>query len=453
MCRGVRRRRPVASWVGALGALLLASSASAHDPPFGNGVFAREDGLLVRTNRGLVLLSEPDSKPLLLCNEALGIHMAEVPAIVGLANRAWLVGSSQGLSRASADLCALQPIEGLAGIAVPAVVRDPHSTTRIFASTGQANYDNAVFSSSDDGLTFAAHGDRDVDRMFDRLQVSPADPMRVYASGLRLLPDATGFTAFFAASTDGAATFTEHPFTLGASEYAVELLAAHPTDRDVVYASAHANLGTGVRDRLFVSRDGARSFESVATFDKLEAFVIDASGTTLHVGARDGLWRSVDAGATFERQHSMPVHCLTRDRDRLFVCDDQDGRTGVSISLDDGRTLESLFRFVEVTARVDCAADTVAASACAAPWLDWQRELNAGFSDAGAADASHDADGGERAEDQVDEGASGCSVSPHPTAKRPLLWGFLLGAGAWWSVLGRRRRTCRASIVSKERSP
>ncbi|HEX2679108.1 MAG TPA: hypothetical protein VHM19_20805 [Polyangiales bacterium] len=441
--------------------LLCSTSALAHDPPRGNGVWHVNGTWLIRTNRGLVI-SHDDAKTFqLLCNEALGINTAEIPGVVTQGD-GFLIGTSRGLLRASADLCTLDPVAPIDQVAVPAVARDPSDAERVLASTGQSGFDNGLFASTDDGATFSAYGAHTMTRIYDYLFVSPASSSVLYASGLRERSDMMGFDRFFAESTDSGKTFTEHTFQLHDDEYSLELLGAHPTDTATCFGVAHADLGVGVKDRFLVSHDHAATFMEPLQVDKLSGFATDATGDTLWVAARAGLWRSKDAGKTFEQLTSDESYCVVRDGARLLVCDVRDGTPGLSVSDNDGNTLMRVMKFTDVQTMVPCDVTSKVAIACAGPWGDWRRELQLGFQldggvitplrDAGtsASDAGRARDSGVVIAKQPDAGTSvkhdsgGCSCSVRGSGSRP--WRGALSAlvlGIW---LARRRLSRRREL-------
>ncbi|HEX7477687.1 MAG TPA: hypothetical protein VF331_07760 [Polyangiales bacterium] len=457
MCeRGARARDAAAVLLSMLCVVTCTRSAQAHDPPLGTGLFARDPGLLIRSNRGLLWSPNGTSDFRLLCNEALGITTTEVPSIVARSDGRWVIGTSHGVMLASADLCSLQPVASLTAQAVPALVVDPKDAARLYASTGQAGITDGLQLSTDQGTSFAPYGNQAQNRVYDHVAVSAADPTWLEISGLRVAPDMASLSYFFGSSTDRGLTFTHHDFPLAADEYAIALLGLHPTMRGTAYAAVQADQTTDSQDRIIRSTDFGQSWSDLARAHRVEAFAIDDTGKTLWVGARDGLWRSRDAGASFEHVQTDPVFCLLRRGARLYVCDEHANIAGVSVSDDAGDTLTPLMHFTDVTKMITCPVSSSTAIACAGPWGDWERELAIGFvldggmprSDAGQASAdaglARDAAAipGDAAAGAARAKATGCACMVSARGGTRLRGGsaLLLLAAAAGARLRRRRR-------------
>lgn len=432
--------------------VLTATPVFAHDPPLGTGVFQHAGRYLVRTNRGLLLdvsQHEGESDYRLLCNEALGIDVYETPSIALRADGRWLVGTSQGLSVLSADACTLTPLPPLAATGVSALQQDPFDAAQLWAASGAG-----LYGSADTGLSFTELAEP----VFGELLASPAVPKLLYATGND--GQVSARSVYFARAAD-AEHFETFAFDLGDNEYGIDLLGAHPTQGDVVFAAAHAYIGTHFLDRFLISHDGARTWDTSLSAPVIAGLAF-GEGAVMWLGATDGLRRSTDQAQTWTLQHEDPVSCVVRDGSRLIVCDGAAAEGGVSVSDDEGATFGSILRFRQVNARLDCAPSDMVARMCQVPWSDWQKEipflrdepaqssmavLDAGtpLADAAVVMVEQDAGTGEELGDvtRTESGAGGCSMtrSRAGRAGHPLV----LFAASWVLIRARRKSRRRAS--------
>jgi hypothetical protein len=364
------------------------ADAFAHDPPLGTGVFRAGKRLLIRTNRGLISSADGVADFRLLCNEALGISTTEVPSILPRADGQWLIGTSRGLFLASDDLCSISTVAPLVSCPVPALAQDPAHAATIYASTSSTTAANDLYTSTDNGTTFAARGAQMQGAFYTHLLVSPVTAQRLFATLKRQRSDGKTFDVFFAISNDAGDSFSEVPFALGANEYAIDLLGAHPTSSNIVFGAAHAYLGTKYLDRLLVSTDSGSTWTNPLSLPTVDAFAVQATGGTMWLGSVAGLWRSNDNAQTFTQVQQHPIYCLSATDDQLYVCDGSSITGGLSVSNDQGETLTPIMRFSQVTGPAYCSETADVSRLCASAWSDWQRELTPTPVDAGAPDAS-----------------------------------------------------------------
>jgi hypothetical protein len=273
----------------------------------------------------------------------------------------------------------MQPVASLDAVAVPALAADPSDAKRVYASTGQSGVEDGLYLSTDQGSSFAAYGARAKDRVYDDLLISAQDSSWLQISGLRLAPDMASLIFFFGYSSDRGLTFTHYDFTLASTESGLRLLGLHPKTSGTVFGLVQADETTDSHDRVLLSADFGKTWKDLLTAHRVEAFVSDDTGTKLWVGARDGLWRSSDAGKTWQHPQAEPVHCLLRRGSRLYACDEHHTLAGVSFSDDNGDSMQALMHFTDVTQMVGCPVTSSVAIACSGPWADWQRELAIGF--------------------------------------------------------------------------
>ena len=376
----------------------LAPHAQAHDPPRGTGVFQDGPKLLLRTNRGLVASADGAHDYRLLCNEALGIETYEVPSLLSRPDGRWLIGTSHGLMLASADFCTLEPFAPLATAPIAALVRDPNHAEVVYLTTASDGEVNGLYVSRDAGLSFAAYGDQSHPEQLNQLFVSASDDATFYASGR--MPDATsatGYLALFAISSDRGLHFSDGTIALGMNEYGFELLGIELGEPARLLGAVHAYLGTQTPDRLLLSRDSGKSWDSVLMASTFDAFALRPSDHMLWVGSPAGLWRSSDLAGTLTQIQSGSISCLAWVGAQLFVCDGTGPSGGLSISNDDGATLERVMSFVQVASMLACPATSTVTRLCQSAWTDWQHEImpvesvDAAAADSGGAASEDDA--------------------------------------------------------------
>src|SRR5665213_1117771 len=90
--------------------------AAAHAPPQVTGILAgvAQDGVpreWVRTNRGLILKNGAGDPLRLLCNDAYGASLSEVPPMIASPDGLIVASYSGGLFRVTPDGCNAQPLD------------------------------------------------------------------------------------------------------------------------------------------------------------------------------------------------------------------------------------------------------------------------------------------------------------------------------------------------------
>lgn len=287
-----------------------------------------------------------------------------------------LVGSPRGLNRLR-GACGLASSLALRGREVIDLATDGARAT-VFALTRDPGGGARVMRSDDAGVSFARTGDALRDAELTTLDVAPSLATRLYAAGR----SADGTRPRFERSEDGGRSWTAAT-SLPSTLTELWVSGVSPADPDTVYVRAPRGLGTA----LLRSRDAGQSFTEVAaTAGPMLGFAISDDGATVwYGGATDGLWRSTDGGARFERLSMTPVLCLRARGTALYACSDGPSvGWALARSIDQGRTFVPLLRFDAITGPARCPP-TEAQSACEDRWTSLAPQLSQGRMDAGRA--------------------------------------------------------------------
>jgi hypothetical protein len=427
--------------VCSIAGLCAAKEAAAHAPPKATGIrwLAGEGApALVRTNRGLVLEDSAERTFRIVCNEAFHTSLVEEPPVVVLPDGRLLLGTyAAGLVLSSADGCGFESVggafEGLypidvkadaQGVIYAAALPLDGSSAELMVSVDQGR--------SGQSLT-ALPGSPTA------LEIAPSDNSRLYVS----ITTAQGELSFgsLLTSSDAGRSFEEHPIELDAAELRVFLLAVAPNEPQLSFVRTQSRDGI-TPERLLRSEDGGETFETVLSAPGPISAAVQPDGT-VWAGAADGLYRSRDAGRSFVRvagNDLTRITCLATRDDALYACAYSAGEFGVLVSANGGDDFEWFLRFPQVTARLDCPADTDEGASCGDAFADWALEQELGSTTSGG-EAGSPATPATPAGPDV-SGESGCGLAGG--VKRPS-WALLATLG--FSAARRcRRRTVPAKL-------
>ncbi len=191
------------------------------------------------------------------------------------------------------------------------------------------------------------------------IDVSPADPQRLFLSGL----DATLDTPLLLRSDDGGETVRAVDVPTSALGEDAFIAAMHPTDPDALWVRTFVGLGSTLvrvrgRDTVTVAR----------TADRMLGFARSADARTVWYGSLNGgLHRSDDGGDTFAPVNTLRVLCLAVHNDALWACSDWlRGPFALGRSTDGGRTFTPVLQFRDIAGPVACAAE--GDDACEGRW-------------------------------------------------------------------------------------
>jgi hypothetical protein len=356
--------------------LCVSSSAAGHAPPRATGIQWFTSGgaerAVVRTNRGL-LIEEPSGGLFrIVCNDAFDTSLVEVPPLVVAADGRLLLGTyASGLLISSPDGCSFDPAAGAfdgfypidvkadaQGVVYAAALPLDGSSAELLVSSDQGQ--NGMSLTSLPGAPTA-------------LELAPSDSSRLYVSTTATEGELS--FGYLLASTDAGRSFEEHPIELDASELRVFLLAVAAHDPRLSFVRTQSRDGI-TAERLLRSEDGGETFETVLSVPGPISLVVSGE-RAVWAGAADGLYRSNDAGRSFERIEAFDltrVTCLVARGDALYACGYSAGEFGVLVSMDGNARFEWFLRFPEVRARLDCPADSDEGTSCEAAFADWAFE-------------------------------------------------------------------------------
>jgi hypothetical protein len=300
------------------------------------------------------------------------------PAFTFDQSRRLYIGAPDGLARASADRCEASRIAALDRQFVIDLDRSPDGRTVLaITSSGDVGAVNRVWRSEDGGERFAPLGDGfGPETLFETVEIAPTDAARVYATAVRNEPRST----LFLRSDDGGATLREMTLDRFGVDDAF-IAAIDPRDANVVYVRAPL-AGDPPEDAgpnasptiLLVTEDGGRTFRELKrTVGSMLGFARSDDGNTLWIGTNhpaDGLQRSTDRGARWERVADTRVAGLRFDRGTLWVAANWvlDGYA-LGRSEDGGRTITPVLRsFCDLGGPPSCAASSDVTAVCGARW-------------------------------------------------------------------------------------
>ncbi|MBA2540769.1 MAG: hypothetical protein H0V17_14110 [Deltaproteobacteria bacterium] len=426
-------------------------------PPSTNGVtFHPTDvhSIYVRSTFGLLVSKDDGCSFRWVCEKAIGYGGEFDPKYAVATDGTVFATTFEGLrvSRDGGCTWATATAEAAAGpgkisdIWIDAL--DIAADGTVWVATAESARPNDVFSSSDNGVTFAPRGQASATIWWKSVKTARSNPQRVYLTGYQVagtLPDGGQAppTAHLRRSDDGGATwiplelFGERPdpptIKFGATPIVLIAAVDPKTPDTLLLTSLGANGSQG--DRLYRSTDAGFSFtEVLATTDAIRDTVFAQDGA-VYVATPAGSFRSTDNGATFAPLAGSPqLACLGQLGDgKLVGCGAnwEPDFKAVAVS-SDSTTWSKQFRFVELAGPLQCDAGTTVATACDPLWPSLQQQFGA-------------------------TGPNTCGVLPdttlpEPPAKEPggccdashsgvPITAFVFAAG-WLALLRRRRRCC-----------
>ena len=412
------------------GAALLAwsSSALAHGRALAMMSFAvhpTDPAIMVAgTTFGAVLSQDGGTSWRWICEEAIGYEgdRFEARVVATSTGNLLAVGAGGGL-RVSVDQgCSWNDAVGPAGQGVSDVAISPSPKGKLWVSTSRYEGDNAVWVSSNGGLSFTRTA-----LVRERLFLSsirrlpgPADRLRV--AGWWFDPP----RAVLLASDDGGESWREQPLPIDLPVY----LASVSPDGARLWLRTNGPAGNWVW-RVQADGGGARSVLEVPS--AVRGVVETAEGRVWVAGVNSVLV-SEDGGASWQhRDHPSRYTCLAARGGEAVACGSLvlDG-WNAGASSDGGRSWRPLLRFPDIAGAIRCPRGSDGAQ-CASYWS----ELGSKLSLDPATDAGLDAgaDAGADLPPPPQEGPStaapgrrvrgGCSVlgagaSPGPGSPSPL---------------------------------
>ncbi len=349
--------------------LALAASAWAHGTPPQALLVRQRPGdaneLLVGTTFGGLISRDGAKTWHLVCEEAIGYGQTQRPAWWLSPSGATFVASFDGVfvSRDGDCTWAALPtfaqgatdLEGLAGTVV--------------AVTGTYGIVNAVYRSTDDGLSFAPTPGTDLDAGFySTVRFAPSNPQRVYAGEWWFDPYASRLHV----SDDGAQSFTtvDHSTDLPATG-AFYVLAVHPTHPDVLLAEV-TSPSTPSTSYLLLSENAGQTFSQVASQADFafNSAAFSADGQRAWAAAGNQLFGSTDSAHTFTSLASPQQNaCVSAYGSTLYACGKQevDGwEVGQGSTQTAGFSPALIWQ--QIDGPLDCGADSHLKQVCDPVW-------------------------------------------------------------------------------------
>jgi hypothetical protein len=439
---------------------VAASPARAHAPPQVLEVLEAPGKIVLVTNRGLLIGTrfepEPDFK--MMCSLGLSIGTAERPELALLDDGTMIAATSVGLQR-SRDGCSWEFLSPFEEINASALAQDPSARATLYL---------AVFLGTEGALFVSHDGAASFEKLIDtadfvhQLLPAPSQSQRIYSVRQQL----TGAGYEVSVSQDAAVTWETRSAPLLSTEGALELLAVSPVDPDFVLAKGVDDDPVALLlDRLLVSRDGGRTFESPVSIKLLFDASFSADGSTIWAAGIEGLWRSDDGAASFS---ALPgparMSCVQERDDALLGCGFFAGlsalQDGIGVSSDRGASFRPLLEFTSIVEPVACAEDSPTARACELLWHDWQREIlgiwDAGVPPIGDTDAGPASDGGTEDAGRRSRGGDGgcdCRTVRNPGSTSLTVVLALASLVARARAQRRRPRKQRCASASRTNEP
>jgi len=371
----------VRPWLGlflACATLGRASAAHAHAAPAVLQIVWRADGrLLLVTNRGLAFGAADGTGWKIMCNEAIKVTVGEKASALFLQDGALLVATTTGLKRSADEGCNWQGVAPFAETSAQALAAHPARPERVYLATygmGQGGI-HVTEDGGADWTTLMQVGDDDFLRA---LVVAPGKPEVVYAAG-SVFDTKGNFKHYIARSADSGATWMRMDAQVMNDELDVTLLDVSPSDENALLARASgANPGM-VPERLLLSRDGGKTFSSPVSIASILSASFSADGTGAWITGQDGLWHSSDGLSTFAHVgETISMSYAIEHGGELWASGYYAGyvaaKDGIARSIDSGAHFERFMEFKDVAAPVQCDESSLTTSTCEMPFSDWQRE-------------------------------------------------------------------------------
>jgi hypothetical protein len=332
----------------------------------------RDADIGLATNFGLILSEDGGATWQWTCERPPSASSASSVYAVGPLprDRIFWLSLDYGIKYSDDDSCTWGSSGGSLSRAIATdLFPDPTDANHVLAiatTTLNAPGVDQVFASQDGGVTF---GDPlykvPADGFLIGVENARSDPLTIYLAlytvTLEPLPDRDPLVHYhpkLVQSIDGGTTWTTTDVEAALGQNMFRIIAVDPTDAHKIYLRV---LGTGM-ESLAVSTDSGATFTTPVTVPQgnLTAFARLASGTVL-VGAiavPAGLgFRSDDGGHTFVDWPGVPHLTGLAERDgKLYLAAKPytDG-WAIGVSTDEGRTIQPLAAYSDVTAIKACA--------------------------------------------------------------------------------------------------
>jgi hypothetical protein len=405
-------------------ATLLAPAAHADPPPAVSHIAWSDDGqgAVLVTNRGLIFSDAAATQFRLMCNQAVGVGIGDPPSVAYLGAGRWIAATTGGLKSSADGGCSWQGVEPLSALQTPALVQHPTERETLYVAV-YAPSQGGIRVTRDAGQNFSTLLSLQDNEFTHSLAVAPSDPQRVYAAGMAF--DTTGnFTHYLLRSPDGGTSWERFNVALGELDERASLVAVHPTNADEILLKT-TSLTPDQPERVLLSRDGGENFTVAFQGWRLSDASYVKLGSEVWVASVEGLWRSTDVLAGFEKQGiAQYMSSVTEHEGVLWAsgmfAGTSAGDDGVGISSNGGQAFEPWMQFRDVDEPVACAPEAPTAVACETAWPHWQFEVLGLSGDAatGSGGSAGNVSSGGAGGDWRDAAASGATGGAHDTTAR-----------------------------------
>lgn len=355
------------------------------------------------------------------------------------------VGLETGVT-SSSDGCTFQRSPEVEGETVKDITTDGRGET-VYVATGQPGKKSHVWRHKAGSSAFEKLATLD-DVNIMTIDVAPSNAQRVYLSGQpystirgQIYRSDDGGLTFKTDIGDGGASSSgltnDGPLFIGAidKQDPNRLLARH--------LHAHGS-------QLLLSKDAGRTFETVLGIQSsMFGFAWSDDGKTFWAGSglkEDGIFRSDDRGAHFQRVSNEGVLCLHSAPSTLFVCQNPFtyGQPTIARSDDRGATVTPVAKFSDIQGPLECT------SVCTDAWPATRQSITVAPAPPGESASASDLgpDAGRRVKKRRDAGSEpeaappaskcGCEIVGARAASSSASVGLLALVSAL--VVARRRR-------------
>ncbi len=320
--------------------------------------------LYMRTTFGILVSHDAGKSWRWICERALGYQGQWDPPIAVTRDGTLWVGLEDGVVAVRRD-CDAERVPDMSGQTIKDFATDARGET-LWAIAGRAGEKSALFRRDPGGKwqRLDAKGLEDLNLL--TLDIAPSKNQRIYVSG-EPYEDIRGRLY---RSDDGGKTFTGGPNDL-AAQGPFFIAAVDPKDPSRVLVR---HLHTTGSDML-LTKDGGKTFTNVLSMKSaMFGFAKSVDGSTYWAAsglAEHGIFESTDRGEHFVHVGAHGVLCLhAAAGDRLFVCENTWTLKApiVALSLDRGKTVETIAGFGDIAGAVECAPDGGAGAVCAGEW-------------------------------------------------------------------------------------
>jgi hypothetical protein len=331
---------------------LLFSHIFVAAPALGNGRFpsaqhvvvgpsGRSEVIALRATFGVMLSTDSGATFHWMCEESLFfpfVQSTNFDAPIEISAGARLVWGYEDGIRYTDSACNSVQVADTSSHVFADLAATPTGDVIYGIESGQG-VRNAVYRGTGDSLRFTRMGAGINQVIFDTIEVSPSDPMRVYVSGR----DTNTFLPILYRSNDGGSTLTPVTTDLRGAD-SLWISGVDFRNADMVYARANVGLTTELRRSL----DGGVTWRTlVTTRDPMLGFALSDDGNSIWVGSiAEGLLRSTDRGDSFRQVNRLPVMCLRSHAESLWACSDWINQPfALGRSRDGGQTFEPVLQF------------------------------------------------------------------------------------------------------------